>query len=90
MTELRRSANVVCPGARVPPTVPWKSTSAVNTSLPSTRKLRCPAAWPGVKMARMVRSPLVSSSPSSMVWSTPGTSRAVSGCATSGTPKRCL
>ena len=34
ITEFLRSANPVAPGARVPPTVPSKSTSAVSTSVP--------------------------------------------------------
>ena len=34
ITDAFRSANPVAPGARVPPTVPLNSTSAVSTSLP--------------------------------------------------------
>mgnify|MGYP002150172600 CR=1 FL=1 len=79
MIDERRSAYVVWPGARTPPTDPSKSVSPVKT-LPSTRSDSIPAVWPGVCRVRTVRSPMAMSSSGSIVPVTaPGTISSISG-----------
>ena len=70
MIECFRSAKLVEPGARTPPTEPLKSVSPVNTSVPFTTKLSIPAVCPGVRMDSIVRPPTSRVSPGSIVRST--------------------
>ena len=70
MIEFLRSAKLVEPGARTPPTEPLKSVSPVNTSSPLTTKLSIPAVCPGVCSVSMCRPPTSSVSPGSIVRST--------------------
>ncbi len=57
MIDPFRSSKPVAPGARVPPTVPLKSTSAVSTSVSSIRTARWSAQCPGVSMIRSLIAP---------------------------------
>ena len=70
MIETFKSAKPVAPGARVPPTVPLKITSAVRQSLSPNSSAQWSAQWPGVWITRISSSPLRITSPSTKVSST--------------------
>ena len=88
MIDARRSAKLVEPGARTPPTEPLKSVSPVNTSPPFTTKLSIPAVWPGVSSVSIRRPPTSIVSPGSIVRSTPSSSSASIGWASTSTPSQ--
>ena len=90
ITEDFRSAKPVAPGARVPPTVPLKSTSAVSTSVSLNAQRAVVGAVAGrVHRPRSAGPPVSITSPSAKVSSTLSSiSSSVSWWARIGAPKR--
>ena len=89
MIECLRSAKLVEPGARTPPTEPLKSVSPVKTSPPTT-KVSIPAVWPGRVQRLDAQAARLDRSPGSIVRSTSSSRAASSGWARISTPKRSL
>ncbi len=83
---LLRSANVVWPGARTPPTEPLNSVSPVNTSVPPTSSDSIPAVWPGVWIGLISSAPLEIVLPGSIVPVAAATSSRSSGWISTGVP----